>query len=123
MTQPDAPNPGNFLPLSPQQFHILLSLARQDRHGYGVIQDVAARTGETMGTGTLYTAIARLADLELIEEKDEDDGRRRYYRLTRLGRAVLDAETVRLEALVRLARREGLGRRPGTRPAPAKGRP
>ena len=123
MTQADAPNPGNFLPLSPQQFHILLSLARQDRHGYAIIQDVAARTGETMGTGTLYTAIARLADLELIEEKDQDDGRRRHYRLTRLGRAVLDAETVRLEALVRLARREGLGRRPGARPAPAKGRP
>ena len=123
MTQADAPNPGDFLPLSPQQFHILLSLARQDRHGYGVIQDVAARTGETMGTGTLYTAIARLADLELIEETDEDDGRRRHYHLTRLGRAVLDAESARLEALVRLARREGFGRRPAVRPAPAKGRP
>jgi DNA-binding PadR family transcriptional regulator len=116
MTQP-APRPADFLPLSPQQFHILLSLARQDRHGYGVIQDVAARTGETMGTGTLYTAIARLADLELVEETGEDDGRRRHYRLTRLGRAVLEAEAARLEALVRFARREGL------RPAPAKGRP
>ena len=50
MTQRAAPNPSDFLPLSAQQFHILLSLARQDRHGYGVIQDVAARTGETMGT-------------------------------------------------------------------------
>ena len=122
MTQRPALGPADFLPLSPQQFHILLSLARQDRHGYGVIQDVAARTGETMGTGTLYTAIARLADLELIAETGEDDGRRRHYRLTRLGRAVLDAETVRLEALVRLARQDGLGRRPA-RPAPAKGRP
>jgi DNA-binding PadR family transcriptional regulator len=122
MTQQTARNPGDFLPLSPQQFHILLSLAREARHGYGVIQDVAARTGETMGTGTLYTAIARLADLDLIEETGEDDGRRRHYRLTRLGRAVLEAEAARLEALVRLARQEGLRRRPA-RPAAARGRP
>ena len=121
MTQ-RAPRPTDFLPLSAQQFHILLSLARQDRHGYGVIQDVAARTGETMGTGTLYTAIARLADLELIEDTDEEDGRRRRYRLTRMGRAVLQAEAARLEALVRFARAEGLGGR-SARPAPAKGRP
>ena len=78
MTQRAGPSPVDFLPLSPQQFHILLSLARHDRHGYGVIQDVAARTGETMGTRTLYTAIARLADIELIEETGEDDGRRVY---------------------------------------------
>jgi DNA-binding PadR family transcriptional regulator len=122
MTQRPAAQPRDFLPLSPQQFHILLSLARQDRHGYGVIQDVAARTGQTMGTGTLYTAIARLAALELIEDTGEEDGRRRHYRLTRLGRAVLDAEAARLEALVRFARQEGLGGRP-TRPSPAKGRP
>lgn len=108
MTQRPTPSPSDYLPLSAQQFHILLSLTRQDRHGYGVIQDVAARTGETMGTGTLYTAIARLADLELIEDTDEEDGRRRRYRLTKLGRAVLRAETARLEALVRFAREEGL---------------
>jgi DNA-binding PadR family transcriptional regulator len=108
MTQRAARDPAEFLPLSAQQFHILLSLARQDRHGYGVIQDVAARTGETMGTGTLYTAIARLADLELIEDTDEAAGRRRLYRLTRLGRSVLRAETARLQALVRFARQEGL---------------
>lgn len=108
MTQRPTLSPSDFLPLSAQQFHILLSLTRQDRHGYGVIQDVAARTGETMGTGTLYTAIARLADLELIEDTDEEDGRRRRYRLTKLGRAVLRAETARLEALVRFAREEGL---------------
>ena len=122
MTQPALRTPANFLPLSPQQFHILLSLAREHRHGYGVIQDVAARTGETMGTGTLYTAIARLADLELIEETEEEGGRRRYYRLTRLGRAVLEAEAARLEALVRLARQEGILGRP-VRPAPTRGRP
>jgi DNA-binding PadR family transcriptional regulator len=121
MTHRVEPDPRDFLPLSPQQFHILLSLARQDRHGYGVIQDVAARTGETMGTGTLYTAIARLADLEFIEETDKDDGRRRHYRLTRLGRSVLEAEAARLEALVRFARREGLAGR-SSRPATAKGR-
>jgi DNA-binding PadR family transcriptional regulator len=121
MTHRLGPDPRDFLPLSPQQFHILLSLARQDRHGYGVIQDVAARTGETMGTGTLYTAIARLADLECIEETEKDNGRRRHYRLTRLGRSVLEAEAARLEALVRFARREGLAGRP-SRPATAKGR-
>jgi DNA-binding PadR family transcriptional regulator len=75
-----------------------------------------------MGTGTLYTAIARLVDLELIEETDKDDGRRRHYRLTRLGRSVLEAEAARLEALVRFARRDGLaGRSSG--PATARGRP
>ena len=122
MTPRADPNPSDFLPLSTQQFHILLSLVRQDRHGYGVIQDVAARTGNVMGTGTLYTAVARLADLKLIEETGDDDGRRKLYRLTRLGRAVLVAETARLEALVRFARQEDLGGR-SARPAPAKGRP
>jgi len=115
-------DPVDFLPLSPQQFQILLSLARQDRHGYGIIQDVARRTGESMGTGTLYTAIGRLATLELVEDTGEDAGRRRPYHLTRLGRAVLEAEAARLEALVRCARREGLGASV-KRAAPAKGRP
>ena len=122
MTQSTPRRPTDFLPLSPQQFHILLSLARENRHGYGVIQDVAARTGKTMGTGTLYTAIARLADLELIQETEEDDGRRRRYRLTRLGRTVLEAEAARLEALVRFARQEGFGGR-AVRPAPTSHRP
>lgn len=95
-----------FLPLSPQQFHILLALTDQDRHGYGIILDVAARTegGMRMGTGTLYTAIARLVSLGLIAGTGREDERRRYYRITPPGRRVLSAETKRLESLVRYAR-------------------
>src|SRR6185295_13081912 len=97
-----------FLPLSPQQFHILLALADGPLHGYGVIRDVDERTaGEIrLGTGTLYTAIARLETLGLLEESarrpaaKDDDERRKYYQLTALGRAVLKAETARLETLV-----------------------
>src|SRR5262249_42650168 len=78
-------------PLSPQQFHILLALADEDRHGYGIILEVAERTGGAvrLGTGPLYTAIGRLAGNGLIEEtsrRDRDDERRRYYRLTAAGR-------------------------------------
>ena len=111
MTQ--KPSPRDLLPLSPQQFHILLSLAGQDRHGYGIILDVASRTGDElrMGTGTLYTAIGRLVTLGLIEDTGVEDGRRRHYHLTRLGRSVLEAEAARLEALVRLAQVEGIGGR------------
>jgi DNA-binding PadR family transcriptional regulator len=114
------PDARGFLPLSPQQFHILLALVDAPRHGYGVIRDVEERTGGALrlGTGTLYTAIARLDALGLIEESarrapaGEDDARRTYYQLTALGRAVLRAETARLEALVRHAQRKGIGGRP-----------
>lgn len=94
-----------FLPLSAQQFHVLLALSDRERHGYGIILDVFDRTGGALrlGTGTLYTAVARLADLGLIADADRRDERRRYYRLSALGRAVLRAETARLEALVRHA--------------------
>ena len=113
MTQKPAASPRDFLPLSPQQFHILLSLSSQDRHGYGIILDVESRTGDElrMGTGTLYTAIGRLVTLGLIEDTGVDDGRRRHYHLTRIGRLVLEAEAARLEALVRLAQVEGIGGR------------
>jgi len=114
-----------FQPLPPQQFHVLLSLADGERHGYGIIRDVEARTARAvrLGTGTLYTALARLEALALVQESPRrpaagDDGRRRYYRLTPLGRAVLQAETDRLEALVRLARRKGVAA--GARPAWAR---
>jgi DNA-binding PadR family transcriptional regulator len=108
--------PRDFLPLTPQQFHILLALAGAHRHGYGVIRDVEERTGGALrlGTGTLYTALARLEALALVGESQrraparDDDDRRRYYRLTPLGRAVLEAETARLEALVRHARDQGI---------------
>ena len=109
-------DPRRFLPLSLQQFHILLALTDGHRHGYGIIQDVAGRTAAAvrLGTGTLYTALARLESLGLVDESDrrappaEDDDRRRYYRLTPLGRAVLTAETERLETLVRHARKRGV---------------
>ena len=109
-------DPRRFLPLTPQQFHILLALTDGHLHGYAIIRDVADRTDGALrlGTGTLYTALARLEALELVEESDrrapggEDDQRRRYYRLTAIGRAVLRAETERLETLVRLARHKGV---------------
>jgi DNA-binding PadR family transcriptional regulator len=110
-------DPLQFLPLSTPQFHILLALIDGERHGYAVIQDVESRTDGAlrMGTGTLYTAIARLVELELLVESGRRDERRRYYRLTPLGRAVLKAETTRLDALVRYARERGV--RPSTAPA------
>ena len=109
-------DPRRFLPLTPQQFHILLALTDGDRHGYGIIGEVADRTGGDLrlGTGTLYTAIARLVASGLIAdssrrgERGGDDDRRRYYRLTALGRTVLKAETARLLALVDHARRRGV---------------
>jgi DNA-binding PadR family transcriptional regulator len=107
---------GTLLPLTPGVFHILLALADQDRHGYAIILDVSERTDGAMrlGTGTLYTAIARLLEQRLIEEsderpgEDEDDERRKYYRLTPFGRAVANAEARRLAALVRMARGRGI---------------
>src|SRR5262245_33169565 len=124
-----------LLPLSPHQFQILLSLTDGHRHGYGIIRDVAARTDGALrlGTGTLYTALARLETLDLVEETDprsrpaDDDERRRYYRLTPRGRAVLQAETARLDALVNQARRKGIvPARPRpvatTRPVPSRSR-
>jgi DNA-binding PadR family transcriptional regulator len=153
----------DYLPLSAPQFQILLALSDADRHGYGIILEIAERTGGStrLGTGTLYTALAGLADNELIEDtdspavsaagrrgprearpggrgprseeragrrgpreaspegrgprSDNDDARRRYYRLTPFGRAVLEAETSRLDALVKQARRKGVT--PIARPA------
>jgi DNA-binding PadR family transcriptional regulator len=116
-------DPRRYLPLSPPQFHILLALSETDRHGYGIILDVARRTDGTLrlGTGTLYTALARLVVLTLVADADRADDRRRYYRLTPLGRAVLRAETARLETLVRHAHEQrvfGRRERPATRSRP-----
>ena len=104
------PPPADFLPLSPHQFHILLALTSRDRHGYGIIQDVERHSAGSLrlGTGTLYTAIARLVEHGLIAGTGRTDDRRKYYRLTTLGRAVLRAETTRLDALVRHARAHGV---------------
>jgi len=101
-----------FLPLKTQWFHIMLSLAGVEQHGYGIMQDVLDRTdGKVrLWPATLYGSIKRLIEAELIEESDErpapelDDARRRYYRLTALGRRVLDAECERLQELVRIIR-------------------
>jgi DNA-binding PadR family transcriptional regulator len=101
-----------FLPLKIQWFHIMLSLAAGEQHGYGIMQDVLNRTtGKVrLWPATLYGSIKRLIEAELIEESDErpapelDDARRRYYRLTALGRRVLDAECERLQELVRTIR-------------------
>jgi DNA-binding PadR family transcriptional regulator len=110
-------DPQEFLPLKPQWFHILLSLAGGEQHGYGIMQDVLDRTtGKVhLWPATLYGSIKRLIEAELIEESDErpapelDDARRRYYRLTDLGRRVLDAECERLQELVRSIRyKQGL---------------
>ena|ERR1700735_4148559 len=101
-----------FLPLKPQWFHILLSLAREEQHGYGIMQEVLQRTrGKVrLWPATLYGSIKRLIEAGLIEESDErpapelDDARRRYYRLTVLGKNVLDAECERLQELVHTIR-------------------
>lgn len=98
-----------FLPLKTQWFHIMLSLAGGEQHGYGIMQEVLQRTtGKVrLWPATLYGSIKRLIEAELIEESDErpapeeDDARRRYYRLTRQGKRVLDAECERLQELVR----------------------
>jgi DNA-binding PadR family transcriptional regulator len=98
-----------FIPLKAQWFHIMVSLAGGEQHGYGIMQDVLNRTtGKVrLWPATLYGSIKRLIEAELIEESDErpapelDDARRRYYRLTALGRRVLDAECERLQELVR----------------------
>ncbi|HEV3140206.1 MAG TPA: PadR family transcriptional regulator, partial [Vicinamibacterales bacterium] len=105
-----------FLPLPSATLHILLALADEDRHGYAIIQDVAARTDGALklSAGTLYRSIQRMLEDGLIVEPrerpdpDEDDERRRYYRITPLGRAVAKAEVRRLADLVRMARACGL---------------
>jgi DNA-binding PadR family transcriptional regulator len=105
-------DPQKFIPLKTHWFHIMLSLAGGEQHGYGMMQEVLNRTtGKVrLWPATLYGSIKRLIEAELIEESDErpapelDDARRRYYRLTTLGRRVLDAECARLQELVRTIR-------------------
>lgn len=99
----------DLLPLSPAVFHILLALADEDRHGYGIMQDIEARTDGLVrvGPGMLYGSVRWLLSDGLIEEprgRTGDAPRRRYYRLTTFGRRVLRAEAARLEAAVSLAR-------------------
>ena len=108
-------DPAELLPLPAAAFHILLALALGDRHGYAIIQEVAASTrGELrLSAGTLYRSIQRMLEQGLIvearerPEPEEDDERRRYYRITAFGEAVARAEARRLNQLVKLARQSG----------------
>lgn len=120
----DHRNPLSFLPLTPFAFQVLLALADDERHGYAIIKEVEDRSGGTvrLRTGTLYTLLQRLLEQQLIGESAggvadvgtgepgepaaRADSRRRYYRLTPLGDAVLRAEAQRLEGLIGDARRK-----------------
>jgi DNA-binding PadR family transcriptional regulator len=110
------PTPDSLLPLPTAVFHILIALADRDRHGYSVMQDVAARTGGKMrlSAGTLYSSIRRMLEQGLIEELRDSpdpsstDERRRYYRITRFGKRVAAAEVERMNALLQQARATGL---------------
>ena len=107
-----ATTPDHLLPLTPAVFHILLALMDKERHGYGIMKEVEQQTEGDMvlRPGTLYQAIKRMLELGLIEETDDrpdpalDDERRRYYRVSGLGRKVAKAEVERLQKLLRLAR-------------------
>lgn len=112
--------PESFLPLTPVAFEILLALADGERHGYSILQEVETRSGGAVSlhAGTLYRALARLLESELIEELESpdpasDDERRRYYRLSQRGIAVARAEVTRLEGQLSAARTRRLLR--GTR--------
>ena len=104
--------PESFLPLTPAMFHILLALAKGESHGYAIMQDIETSTDGRfrIGPGTLYGSIKRMLASGWIAEVDErpdpdlDDERRRYYRLAGLGRRVAEAEALRLDGMVRLAR-------------------
>jgi DNA-binding PadR family transcriptional regulator len=107
--------PASLLPLPPVTFHVLLALADEDRHGYAIIQDVAVRTGGEikLNAGTLYRSIQRMLEQGLIVETrerpspEEDDQRRRYYRITKFGQDVARAEARRMTQLVKFARESG----------------
>jgi DNA-binding PadR family transcriptional regulator len=108
MTKPLKP----LMPLTPPVFHILLALAEEERHGYGIMQDVARQTNDSLllGPGTLYGCLKRMLAAGLVEESDErpdpalDDERRRYYRMTALGQRVVRAEARRLAGAVSAAK-------------------
>jgi len=104
-----------LLPLPPATFHILVALSDEDRHGYAIMQDVAARTSGAvkLSAGTLYRSVQRMLDQGLISEvsarpaPEMDDERRRYYRITPFGRSVAKAEARRLAEMLKLARASG----------------
>jgi DNA-binding PadR family transcriptional regulator len=112
-------NPETLLPLPPAAFHILVALTDEGRHGYAIMQEIAARTdGEVRLTAaTLYRSIQRMLDQKLVVEltgrpaPELDDERRRYYRITPFGREVAKAEARRLAQMLALAREKGLAPR------------
>jgi DNA-binding PadR family transcriptional regulator len=114
------PTPEDLLPLTPPVFHILLALSDEERHGYGIMQDVARQTNEALqlGPGTLYGCLKRMLAAGMVEESDVrpdpalDDERRRYYRMTPLGDRVVRAEAQRLAAAVTAAKSRRLFDRP-----------
>jgi DNA-binding PadR family transcriptional regulator len=99
-----------FLPLSPAILHILVALSGEDRHGYGIMQEVARQSDDRykLGPGTLYDNLEKLLNQGIVEGASRrslaDDPRRRYYRLTRFGRRLLATEITRLEGVVRKAK-------------------
>lgn len=123
MSIEDQRSPEALLPLTPAVFHILLSLADGEKHGYAIMREVRARTAGAMrlGPGTLYGSIQRMLKDDLIVEMREradpvhGEERRRYYRLTSFGQRVLQAEAQRLEQLVRIAQTKRV--LPGLSPA------
>jgi DNA-binding PadR family transcriptional regulator len=98
--------------LTPAVFHVLLALTGGERHGYAILKEIGRLTGGRvrMQAGTLYATLQRLLEHDLVEEvaasrrAASTDSRRRYYRLTRAGRVVLDEEVERMASLVRVAR-------------------
>jgi DNA-binding PadR family transcriptional regulator len=115
-----APEPDAFLPLPASEFQILLALADGERHGYAIMQEVDRRSGGAMrlGPGTLYGSVKRMLAAGLIEDSGQrpaatrDDERRRYYRITSLGKRVATAEARRMERLVIAARAKRVLGRP-----------
>jgi DNA-binding PadR family transcriptional regulator len=111
-------NVTDFLPLAPAALHILLSLAGEDLHGYGIMQEVKRQSEGKykLGPGTLYDNLQKLIHRRLVQElgrrADDEDPRRRYYRLSPLGRSVLSAEVDRLDGVVREGKLRLQGQRP-----------
>jgi DNA-binding PadR family transcriptional regulator len=118
----EARDPQPFLPLTPALFHVLLSLAGGDKHGYAIMKDVTGLTEGTvnLSAGTLYGILRRLVSDGMVIETGErpapelDDERRRYYKLTEFGRKVARAEALRLESVLALARAKRLLARAGS---------